>query len=689
MRQITISEFKFDTKRQINFFINHSFSADIMADNNNYDPNGIINDNLDGFLFYLNKETNESISMRQAFEGIFVFGGTGSGKSSGSGRTIALSLLKAGLGGIVLTVKEDECGEWIKYAKLADRENDLVIIGPQTNYPFDKEEYHQTVDLVAFEYLQYGDSPGFKSQLTDILWESSSVNNLSADNSDPFWIEAPKLMLRHAITIAECFADKEEPLTLQSIMDIITNAPVKNADDNESAPLSELLEDLLKNYYDEQNETWDYQQWTENDYAKFESEDALNDNEEDDYDDQEYYDDEDYDDHDYEEEDYDDQEDSEQYDSDEQEEYDEQDDSDEDEDYDDEDYDDEDYDDEDYDDEEYDEEYDSDEEEDPYLSWLEYMSKYHHVNIDWLNKIWSIYSFFNRPDNDEMEAGDAKAALHYWLIEYPSVPRETMQSLLMTIQSRLGYLLLSPFKELFFSESTVDIRSTFGMDENGQPLDDNKIFILNVPQKTYHNTGVTAQTLFKQVWQRAAERRGKAGFPAFLWIDEAQFFITKDDSSFLQTARSSRISTVFLTQTIPNLKRKLGSTDESDTLLSNFQTVIFHANSCPVTNAYAEQLFGKEWATMPSVNASFSAKSSSGASDNASNKSDTVNYNFQELPLYRSQFFTTLKSGGPNNDCKVEAIVYRRAYRKNSPDHTINKSKGTNDIYAVFDQNIK
>ena len=36
--------------------------------------------------------------MRDAFEGTMVFGGTGSGKTSGSGKTLATSLLSAGFG---------------------------------------------------------------------------------------------------------------------------------------------------------------------------------------------------------------------------------------------------------------------------------------------------------------------------------------------------------------------------------------------------------------------------------------------------------------------------------------------------------------------------------------------------------------------------------------------------------------
>lgn len=46
--------------------------------------------------------------LRDACEGTVIFGGTGSGKSSGSGRAIARAFLRAGFGGLVLCAKQDE-----------------------------------------------------------------------------------------------------------------------------------------------------------------------------------------------------------------------------------------------------------------------------------------------------------------------------------------------------------------------------------------------------------------------------------------------------------------------------------------------------------------------------------------------------------------------------------------------------
>ena len=55
-------------------------------------------------------------SLSDAFQGVQVFGGTGSGKSSGSGQALARAFMKANLGGLVLTAKTDEAAQWEEYA---------------------------------------------------------------------------------------------------------------------------------------------------------------------------------------------------------------------------------------------------------------------------------------------------------------------------------------------------------------------------------------------------------------------------------------------------------------------------------------------------------------------------------------------------------------------------------------------
>jgi hypothetical protein len=58
-------------------------------------------DQLDEPLFYVDLTKKNYVTVRQAFGGISIFGGTGSGKTSGSGKIIALAMLDKGWGGLV------------------------------------------------------------------------------------------------------------------------------------------------------------------------------------------------------------------------------------------------------------------------------------------------------------------------------------------------------------------------------------------------------------------------------------------------------------------------------------------------------------------------------------------------------------------------------------------------------------
>jgi len=84
---------------------------------------------------------HDSLSVRDACQGVQIFGETGSGKTSGSGALLARSYLAAGLGGLVLTVKVDEIEVWRKYARETGRQDDLIVIGEGSNLRFNMLNY--------------------------------------------------------------------------------------------------------------------------------------------------------------------------------------------------------------------------------------------------------------------------------------------------------------------------------------------------------------------------------------------------------------------------------------------------------------------------------------------------------------------------------------------------------------------
>lgn len=69
----------------------------------------------------------DEFTIRDAVQGVIIFGGIGSGKTSGSGQSLATQFLELGFGGIVLCAKEDELQLWHDYARLTGREDDLIV----------------------------------------------------------------------------------------------------------------------------------------------------------------------------------------------------------------------------------------------------------------------------------------------------------------------------------------------------------------------------------------------------------------------------------------------------------------------------------------------------------------------------------------------------------------------------------
>jgi hypothetical protein len=236
------------------------------------------------------------------------------------------------------------------------------------------------------------------------------------------------------------------------------------------------------------------------------------------------------------------------------------------------------------------------------------------------------------------KADDFRETYEFFVREWAPLDDRTRSNVLSTLMARLTGLLRSPFRQLFCGSTTVTPNDTFA----------GKVIVLNLPVKEYGEVGRFAQILFKTVWQRAVERRGSHGRPVFLWADEAQFFVTKYDMLFQQTARSSRAAAVYLTQSVVNFRAALDAGDASnisDSLLGNLQTKIFHANACPLTNEYAERLFGSE------LQATANMSVGSGGV--------TGGYQRSMLPILPALKFTTLKKGGATNAKVVEGYVFQ------------------------------
>ncbi len=152
-------------------------------------------------------------SIRHALEGVQIFGGIGSGKTSGSGRMLALKYLSNGFGGLVLTVKPDEKQAWQEYCRLTGREQDLIILEPN--------------GVHRFNFLQY-ESRQSQNAITENIVEvlktviRAGEAKDSGKSDDAFWETALDMLIFNVIDLCQLAYGK---LSLQQMYDIVQTIP--------------------------------------------------------------------------------------------------------------------------------------------------------------------------------------------------------------------------------------------------------------------------------------------------------------------------------------------------------------------------------------------------------------------------------------------------------------------------------
>ena len=167
-------------------------------------------DYLDTPLIYF--AHRDAWTIRDATEGTQVFGAIGSGKTSGSGKTIATRFLQHGFGGLVLTAKKDERELWEKYCADCGRSGDLVIFSVDGAHRF---------NFMDFELNREGSGAGLTENLVHMFTTVAEIGSQSGKHSDPYWQTALKQLLRNAIDLISMAKDN---LSVMDIYMVITSA---------------------------------------------------------------------------------------------------------------------------------------------------------------------------------------------------------------------------------------------------------------------------------------------------------------------------------------------------------------------------------------------------------------------------------------------------------------------------------
>ena len=195
--------------------------------------------NLDKPLVKFSQDEKDWWTIRDAVQGVQIFGGIGSGKSSGSGKKIAKTFLENGFGGLVLCAKPDERANWEKYAEETGRSDDLIIFSKNSQYEFNPLQYEMTRE---------GEGAGEVFNLSNLFMEIYKMGNrLSGggnnNENDRFWDTALKRCLNSMIRLIQ-MAEKE--LSISNMRRLLSSAPSEeevdallNMNDNEQDKLTE------------------------------------------------------------------------------------------------------------------------------------------------------------------------------------------------------------------------------------------------------------------------------------------------------------------------------------------------------------------------------------------------------------------------------------------------------------------
>ena len=250
---------------------------------------------------------------------------------------------------------------------------------------------------------------------------------------------------------------------------------------------------------------------------------------------------------------------------------------------------------------------------------------------------------------------DLRLATDFFCLEWPNLSDKTRSIILSTLTSMLDILGRGVVRDLLSAETTT-VRPELACD--------GKLILIDMPLKLFGEAGLMVQTIWKHCFQMAMERRDVTANPrpVCLVVDESHLLTTSQDALFQTTARSSRVITLYSTQSISNYLAAFGGDKaeaEVHSLLGCLQSQFFCQQADIKTNSYAAELIGRNRQWFFNSNQSHGATDCfdmliGGRASTGGSAGISESYEFEVQP----NVFTTLKQGGPPNWI-VEAIVVR------------------------------
>jgi TraM recognition site of TraD and TraG len=177
-------------------------------------------------LFGWSENDPDGFTIADATAGVCVFGATGSGKTSGPGRTLAHAYLKNGFGGLVLCAKPEERQQWETWARETKRSADLIVV--------DADGYAR-FNFLEWAANQGGQGAGYTINIVSLLDEIAGAVDEGAGEGEgggdsAFFRAAHRHMLMNVVDLAQLARLRVE---LPLLREIVSSAPLSLAQKND------------------------------------------------------------------------------------------------------------------------------------------------------------------------------------------------------------------------------------------------------------------------------------------------------------------------------------------------------------------------------------------------------------------------------------------------------------------------
>jgi hypothetical protein len=272
---------------------------------------------------------------------------------------------------------------------------------------------------------------------------------------------------------------------------------------------------------------------------------------------------------------------------------------------------------------------------------------------------WRASSFHNqvfraayaKSKTERTQPRDYKKAEKFWLREYPRLNERTRSSIMAGVNNILDTFNTGVVCELVSTTTNVTPEDMF----RGR-----WVFVDMAPSE-WGVIGSFVAGGWKYLTERAILRRAAQNDSNFvtIWADEAQLFVNTYDADFISRCRSHRGCLVYLTQSIHSYFSAMHGErgkHQAKSLLTNFQTKVFHALGDAETAEWAGSHMGRSKQTF--IGGSMSPQES--MLDELMGKSKyTGSFNQQyEKVLQDNVFMNDLRTGGHANGLLCDCIVY-------------------------------